>query len=160
LTTDTIGTTAATTNGFSTAAIGYPITASASGALQTIGINLSTPPTCNIALAIYSDNSGTPNVLLGYSASSAAVNGWNDLSVIGVPIFIGVTYWLVMETDDITSAYFILESATGMDSYKLGTSFGTFPNPYAASGSFNRGIMNMRMSYSLPPAYDSVLIAM
>jgi hypothetical protein len=148
LTTDTTG---GTNGSFGNENTGYvwanQITASASGTLTTIGLNVSTAAG-HICVAIYADSGNKPTgSALGSSASVSAVSGWNDLNVSGsVSIVQNTKYWLVWQCD--SSSLIPYAAATGSpETYALveGT-YGNWP-----SGTWSVGtsqIANLRMTYS------------
>jgi hypothetical protein len=121
------------------------ITASASGTLQTIGINLYAAAG-NIRLAIYDDDGGgNANNRLGQSASTPAQMGQNDLSVPGVSIVQGQNYHLDWQVDSNTTS--IYYSTTGLAKYKA-QAYGDFPNPMGSMSNNTNHMWNMRMTYA------------
>jgi hypothetical protein len=142
---DEIGSTANTGGATINPMRGFPITASASGTLTTIGIYLNAGTTGNLRVGIYSTYSAnTFSGLLGQSASTPAAAGWNDLSVTGVTITASATYFLVVESD--TSGLQSYYAASGTFYYCAYT-FGAFSDPTPTLTS-NTGVThNMRIVY-------------
>jgi hypothetical protein len=88
----------------------YNITASSSGILQSVGINLyATGGSSYLSMALFADSgSGSPAGLLANSGIMNTTTGWNDLSMspTNVGIVSGNTYWIAFETDTpVLSAY-------------------------------------------------------
>ena len=117
------------------------ITASASGTLSSIGVNVEAP-TGNIIVGIYSTYSGsTLSGLLGQSASTAvASTGWIDPTVSGVTIVSGTTYYIAWEGSGYLSFYYV---GSGSE-YQSAYSYGTLPSSIAM-GSTNTETINMRI---------------
>lgn len=144
-TTDTIGDTT-TTSGNTIAGdlLGFPITASASGALVSIGLNVYTAAE-NLRVGIYSTYSSRKfSGLLGQSASTASVSGWNDLPVTGVTITSGTTYYLVVQAS--SGDLFPYSSETTGTQYYRAFSYAAFPSTTSTLSS-NSATKNMRMTY-------------
>jgi hypothetical protein len=124
-----------------------PITASASGTLQTIGVNVASGGTGHIRVAIYNDNSNTPNNLLCESGSTAlSGTGWIDVDVSSCSLSIttSTNYWLALQSDTVSDRFYIsAESA-----YQTAQSYGAFPNPFGGTTAGSRP--NMRMTYEIP----------
>jgi hypothetical protein len=119
------------------------LTASASGTLQTVGINLYAAAG-NIRLAIYDDDgSGNANNRLGQSASTPAVVGWQDLAISGVNIVQGQNYHLEWQVDNNTTA--IYYGTTGLAKYKS-QAYGDFPHPMGSMTNYANHMWNMRMT--------------
>jgi hypothetical protein len=87
----------------------------------------------NAKIAIYADNDGKPDALLGYNnAGQACSVGWNTLTISLTSVTKDASYWLAnnVDTGGVVSYY----SATRAYHYKVATYSGfTFPNP-AGSG--------------------------
>ena len=151
-TTDTIGSTSGTTNG-PNVLFGYAITASASGSLSSIGVNVKTTASGNVRLGIYSTLTGTPTFtgLLGQSASVSAPTGWVDAAVIGVTIVQGITYYLAVVSDENTIFY--ANASAGTEYYK-GITYGSLPDPTPTLTS-DTTTANMRMTYSSAQALSA-----
>jgi len=149
-TTDTIGSTSSQlTMGLGTMRV-CAITASASGILSTIGINVQTTSSGHIALAIYTaytgGGTGTLSGKIGYTANTSIVAGWNDLAVIGSPNIVAAhTYYIGYESDDGTTAKFYL-AYSGAE-YIFIETYNTFPDPTTAYNT-DGATWNMRMTYT------------
>ena len=150
MTTDTIGSASYATTETANYQRYYPLTASASGTLTTVGVNIGTP-SGNIRVGIYTTyNAGTGifSGLLGQSASTAAAAGWNDLSVGGgISIVQGNTYYLVVEPSDGTTNTFEAV-ASGTFYYYTSGSYAAFTDPSGASTIGSGETVNMRIIYS------------
>ena len=84
-----------------------PITASGSGTLQNVGINVSTP-SGTFTMGLWSDSAGAPNNLLGNSPVVSMSSGWNNEIIPGsVSITLGTTYWIGIDTSDAAAAIFV-----------------------------------------------------
>lgn len=148
--TDTIGGTATHSASWQGAVDAYPITASASGSLVSIGMNLfSVNAGSNLRLAIYTDSSGQPGTLLGQSADTVGVGGqWNDLSVTGVSIVANTPYWLAFQAQNGQLEPWRDASSTTI--WQFSQAYGSFP---ASGSSFTnnsgQNVQNLRMTYNL-----------
>jgi hypothetical protein len=122
-----------------------PITSSASGTLQTIGVNVYTnPPTGYIRVAIYDNAGGVAGNLLCESGSIAlSGTGWNDVNVSSCSLSIttSTNYWLALQSS-ISSDRFYFSSGSARQTVQ---SYGPFPNPFGGSNAGSRP--NMRMTY-------------
>jgi len=142
-TVDTIGDTSGYGASYSTYTLWFPILASASGTLQTVGVNIKAPWK-NIGVAIYSNNSGKPYNNLGNSSNVTAVIDWNDITIPGsISIVTGTYYWLGFQAS--TTNVSIYVASAGYSHYQS-TTYGTWVNP-AASTYMSSTIYNMRMTY-------------
>ena len=144
-TTDTIGTTAN-----NDAAYGYievdAITASASGTLSSIGVDVQTSAG-NIRASIYSTYSSSKcSGLLNQSASVATASGWVDLSVKGVTITQGTTYYIAFQTS--SSSCKTYYATSGGASYYATMTYGSFVDPSATLTSNGAVADNMRINYN------------
>jgi hypothetical protein len=119
------------------------ITADNSGTLTHLGINVYTAAG-NIMMAIYTDNSDSPGSLLGYTASTPCVEGWNDLELLTpVAVTSGTVYWLGFENDASMSSY---RMSSGTHRYQS-QAYGSFPETASTTGS-NAITHNMRITYT------------
>ena len=86
-----------------------------SGTLKSIRVYLN-GGSGNVKVALYSDNSGSPNALL-VSGSGACAPGWNTISVSDYSIILGTYYWIghITDCDYIQSKY-----GGGTSKYKSG----------------------------------------
>jgi hypothetical protein len=125
-----------------------PVTASASGTLTSVGVYL-TSHAGNVRVAIYSsiDSSHRLTGLLGQSSSVEAVEGWNDLSISGVTIASGTTYWIAFLLDN--SAVHVYYGGSAGSSYQTSMTYGRFVGPSVAQSLFaSNFIWYMRMTYN------------
>jgi len=127
--------------------IGYPVTATASGTLASVGINV---PNAigNLRVAIYSTYSGGVfSGLLGQSNSISAIAGWNNLSIPGnVAITQGVTYYICVQSDSNPGYYYALSGTQ----YYIYQAFGVFTDPSSAV-SETTSTANMQIIYAPLP---------
>jgi hypothetical protein len=85
----------------------------------------------NARVAVYTDNAGSPDVLVVESADEACAGGaWHDF---GVPdtAFEAGTYWLCFQVT--VSAMCKYDAATGGEKYRTYT-YGAYPNPFGTVG--------------------------
>ncbi len=156
--TDTIGDTSSSQSGEQNWAQAVPITASASGTLQTVGVNIQTAAG-NLRVAIYADSSGAPGALLGQSSSVAAVTGWNDVSVTSVTITASTKYWVAVNCDSASLSVYVKFGQPPQSLAYRAWSYGAFPNPFG-SPTYTSQTYNMRITYSTgPPASDFTITA-
>jgi hypothetical protein len=147
LTTDTIGditATASSGNYFR----GYAITPSASGVLTSVGVNFQTA-SGNVRVGIYSTVTGTPTFsgLLGQSASTAIVTGWNDLAIPGgVSLVAGTTYYICFNIDNNTAVFY--RSTSGNRWIINPLTYAAFVDPTATLTFQASSIANMRIIYT------------
>jgi hypothetical protein len=144
LTVDTIGDASGQNADFISNLWVSPIIASASGVLQTIGVNMQTAGG-NIRLKLYADSGGVPGTLLCETNSTACAVGWNDIAPTTLPSIVATTkYWLGVETDNVNPAYYY--AGTSGD-YYIAHTYGAGPSPYG-SGTSIAVTLNMRMTYT------------
>jgi len=121
----------------------FPIVASKSGTLDTIGVNFYASGG-NARVAIYSNGAGKPASLLAESAAAAiTAAGWKDFAIPGsVEIVAGTTYWLAIQFDANRTMYYIAASR----SYYAKT-YGAFDASWSASSTQDSTArFNMRMT--------------
>ncbi len=127
----------------------WPITASSSGTLQSVGVNVSTAA-ADLEVGIYSDSSGTPGAWLGNSTAHAMQTGWNDLNIPqSVAISEGNVYWLVLQGSDYGSfrTYRSPGGSTWL-CFNTSVSFQTWQKPTWRGDCGENSGANMRMTYS------------
>jgi len=150
VTTDTIGGTTATYDYFG-AQQAHSITASASGILTTLGMNIDSA-SGNIRLAIYSNGAGKPANLLGESSSTIATAGWNDLTIPGgVSIVASTTYWIAYQQDTGACKIYRQNGETGIPRRYYSHSYGAFDSTWQADDGDTSNTLNMRMTYTPAP---------
>ena len=141
--TDTIGGTSNTASNLTGIVFAYQITASNSGTLNSVGLNVF-HQSGYVSTAIYTDSSGVPGTLIGQSASSFSLNGWNDLALAGT-IVAGHQYWLAFQCNSSGLEPYLSSSSGSVYQYSQAyTYFQTSPSWNA----FTKNIANMRMKYS------------
>ena len=127
--------------------MGAPITASASGSLTSIGVNIKVATSSpHIRLGLYSTLTGTPTFsgMMCQSNSTVAVVGWNDLAVSGCSVSVGVMYYPVIQADSSGLNMWLSNSNTTY--YVAFGSYGSFPDPTGTLSSFT-DTANMRITY-------------
>jgi hypothetical protein len=129
------------------------ITAGYWGTITKVGVNVATPAG-NIMTAIYADSSGNPGDLLAYSNSTAAVSGWNDLTLnTPVAVTAGTTYWLAFNNDnDNVDTY---RDPNGAHVY-IEQTYGSFPNPFGAPTGTRPFTQHMRVTYASTPPPEPI----
>jgi hypothetical protein len=130
-TTDTIGGTAAQAGNQTGLIVWEPITASHSGALNTIGINIPMGFVAgHVVLAIYAASGGPPGTPTGTplatTTSTLVVAGWMDLATTAFNIVAGTPYFL--DQFDNTSGVVNLDSS-GTEYYQAQAMYGTWAAP-------------------------------
>lgn len=75
--------------------IAVSFTASTNCTLTTLSCK-SSSSTGQIAMGIYSDNSGVPGTLLAQTPGNTPVTGWNSITITPLSIVSGVQYWLAV----------------------------------------------------------------
>lgn len=121
-----------------------PITASASGALVSVGINHYTA-SGNCIMAIYDDDSNQPKNLLGQSGEISCLAGWQDFPITGVDIVEGLQYWLAEEQS--TVAETCIYNIHDYRCYQVLT-YGSVPDPFSPTGCDSNVQFNGRMIYN------------
>jgi hypothetical protein len=147
-TTDEIGSTDNSSAGFDGYIYWFPINASASGYLKSIGVNFLSPGAdSSFRVAIYNDTLGVPDTLLNESVSQLTAAGWVDLSVTGVTINVGITYWLAFQVNSSEPDIYLNDSGTF---YNISYSYDVFPLSLPGGSIIGENItINMRMTYLL-----------
>jgi hypothetical protein len=109
-----------------------------------VGLNVASGAAGNVDVALYSDSSNLPNLLLASSSSVSLANGWNDVSL-SIPYYVtsGTHYWLSFGAN--SGGWSIYHGSSGLEYYQSYT-FGSFPT--AASGLTSYAhIENTRATY-------------
>lgn len=114
------------------------ITAASSMTVTTLSCNCETEEG-SVTLALYSDNSNSPNVRLGYTLSTAVVAGNNNVDMISsVAITDTVSYWVSVQT---TASYLQTKLGQPDDTLKYRVfTYGTPPNPFGTSSGSTSGV--------------------
>jgi hypothetical protein len=151
--TDTIGDNSSSAYTYTGGGSAFPMTASSSGTLNTIGINVNYDSGGNaIRLAIYHNAGTKPDTLLCESGSTLVnETGWNDLDVSSCALSISAstTYWLAVQQSSNNVQFYYLTS--GSRSYENSHAYGSFCTQWGCgSGSTeDSGLtVNMRMDYT------------
>ncbi|MHB8514311.1 MAG: glycoside hydrolase 5 family protein [Dehalococcoidia bacterium] len=77
-----------------------------SGSINSLSVYVgSTTGTARIRLALYSDVSGMPGLLLAQTGAASAHLGWNTLPTTATPAVSVGAYWIVAQTDDPGTVY-------------------------------------------------------
>lgn len=147
-TTDTVGDTSSSGSEGETEA--SPIIASASGTLDSVGVNIYSCAGGNPQMAIYADSgSNVPTTRLGLSSPFACSVGWMDFPITGVDIIEGTKYWVAFASYS-GNIYYKLSAIKRW----LGDDY-TLPNPFDTVYSDTILIWNVRMTYtSCSPDYQ------
>ena len=129
-----------------------PITARASGVLATVGVDVQeNASNGKVILAMYSAydvGTGTASGLLGQSAATTEVAGWNDLTIGSNPAVVsGTTYFLgfVQQCGTATVYY-----GSGVTSYNSGAAYGAWTDPFTPGDFVSSATTTiyMRMTYN------------
>lgn len=126
----------------------FNITVGYTGVITKVGVNVATPAG-NIMTALYADAGGSPGALLAYSNSTAAVLGWNDLTL-NTPVSVtgGTTYWLGFNNDDNNLDTYRDPNGTH---YYVSATFGSFPDPFGTPAGTRPFTQHMRVTYASTP---------
>lgn len=134
-----------------------PITISASGSVQTIGVNWAGTTAGSVRVALYSAGVNKPGSLLTQSADTAMTGstGWQDISVTSYSVTAG-SFWLAIQLTAPRQAYW----ASGTRSY-YSKSYGAFDAAWSSSSASDSYFQwNMRITYSTgPPPSDFTITA-
>jgi hypothetical protein len=132
-----------------------PLTASASGTLQTLNVNVNAVSgTKQITLALYTTYSG--GKCSGLIATGTAVMdvGWNYISVTSTSITQGVTYYIAVAIADAGTKIYYL-SGSGQRYYRSGFTFSD-PTGSLSDGGGNCFIMGITYQTTAPGYGQSV----
>ena len=136
--------------------VGYPITASASGTLSTLGFRaVSVTGSPHLNLALYSTyNSSKFSGLKCSTGSQIPVNGWNDWSCSGGTITATTTYYISYDGDSTNEGHYY---AAGGTQYYVALAFASFPPDPSATLSSNSYTITLRMTYSSAVANSATI---
>lgn len=149
-TTDSTGGTAASGLPGGGYAYAFPVTITASGAIQSIGVNWAGTQTGEVRVALYSAGSGKPANLLIQSASMSMSTGagWQDISVSGYSVTPG-SYWIAIQISTGKSIYY----GSGLRSY-YARSYGSFDSSWSTGSSQDAFVQwNLRVTYAAGPDF-------
>jgi hypothetical protein len=146
MTTNTVGSTAFTQSALAGYVLVMKITASASGSLTSVGLNIQ-GAAGNLRVAIYSTDGSTISGLLGQSSSVAMVNGWNDLPITGVTITASTVYYIAFQVDSASANIYQNQGGPETRYYATAT-YGSFPDPTGSVTGDTARNYNMRMIYA------------
>lgn len=110
--------------------------ASATGTVSSVSVNVATIDTTNKAysLAVYADNNSAPTTLLGSATGTLVANSWNTLPV-SAPITIGSSYWLCYNSNSTKSTMNNMKYASGtVPAIYKDQSYGTWPSTFGTVG--------------------------
>jgi hypothetical protein len=131
---------------------GYAISPSVSGTLQSVGLNVKTAAG-NIRVAIYSTYSSSEfSGLLGQSTSTVAATGWNDLSITGVFLTGGSTYYICFQQSAPNDGSFLFYTNTSGTKYSVSYTYGSFPGTTGTLTTISQ-TANMRITYGQIEGY-------
>ena len=148
-TTDTVGNTSLNDSGNNGEVIWVHITASKSGALASVGLDVQGTGGNNLRLAIYDSSSN----LLGQSADVAAVANWNDLAITGVSLVNGSQYKLAFQVSGSGNHQYYYNNTPTVSSWRTAQAYGAFPSTVPAESGTAKGLYNMRMTYAQTIGY-------
>ena len=76
----------------------FQTTAAATGSVAKLTVYVDTGSTAtSLTAGLYADNAGHPGALLGQGTLNAPTAGaWNDVSLPGVPVMAGTSYWIAL----------------------------------------------------------------
>src|SRR5438105_2807084 len=134
---DTIGDTGTDGSAWDAFVRVWQITASATGNLSSVGIDIQNAGSGNVRTAIYTDSAGAAGTLLGASADTVPSTGWNDLSVTGVSIVAGTPYWIGFQAANNT-LHVYKTVATVASLYYFSQAYGAFPTTPAWTNQTNQ----------------------
>ncbi len=85
----------------------FQTTAAATGSVANLSVYVDTPSKATALVAgLYADKSGHPGALLGQGMLNAPTAGaWNAVSMTGVPVTAGTTYWIALLSPNGTLAF-------------------------------------------------------
>jgi len=135
----------------------FLITITASGTVQSIGVNWADVQAGNVAVALYSAGSGKPANLLTQSSSTAmsTTTGWQDVPVSSSYSVTPGSYWVALALSAGRSVFF----SGGSRAYYV-KSFGAFDSTWAGTGADQLYQVNMRVTYQTgPPPSDFTITA-
>ena len=93
----------------------FPYVAINSGTANTLEVYVDSSSTAaNVSIGLYSDNNGNPGTLLESGTETTVTPGWNAISVSGVSVTAGTTYWLAILSTSGTLA-FLDDRASGLN---------------------------------------------
>jgi hypothetical protein len=144
--TDTIGSTATTNLNFCGDYIaGFDISASASGTLSSLGINIYSTNGKQIKLGLYSGSCSSNGSLIASTGLTASTTGWNDLSVSGGSVSQGLYCIAVEDGGGAVVTYY--NSGTGTMCHPS-SSYPSLPSTFPSGGCESWTTIHMRMTYS------------
>jgi hypothetical protein len=96
------------------------------GMVYKLHVYVSSVPTpgANIRMALYTNSSGVPQLLVGQSSSQAAVQGWNSLDIPATVLVSGI-YWVSLVSDSAINLSYDTGATNDEQDGFLG--FGAFP---------------------------------
>jgi len=108
-------------------------TASMSGTMMYITCNVAQPG--QLIVGLYTDDGGTPGVLVAQSASQSVTTGWNPIpGFSGLALSAG-TYWLAFETNG--GAALLFDGGPSGEEYQATVAYGTLPSTFPAGTASN-----------------------
>lgn len=87
----------------------------------------------NLRVGIYSDSGGAPNALLAESASTAAVAGWQQITLTApATLAEGAAFWIVTLCDNngLSISQELFAAGGSELNYYAGFAYGALPNPF------------------------------
>lgn len=111
-------------------------TASASGTVSSLSVNVATIDTTNktYSLAVYADSNSSPTTLLGSATGTLLANSWNTLPV-SAPITVGNSYWLCYNSNSTKATMNNMKYASGtVPAIYKDQTYGTWPSTFGTVG--------------------------
>ncbi len=152
--TETIGGTAFNGNGSPGYVVASPVTVSAGGSVQSLGIDWAGTQGGNVILGLYSTAGTKPGTILTQTPSTAMSTsvGWQDISVSSAyTVTTGTTYWIAFMFSSTKGYYY----NSGSRSY-YAKAYGTLDSTWSTSSTQDSvATANLRITYSSgPPPID------
>jgi hypothetical protein len=117
--------------------VGTKFTAVASGNMTVFKIVGSASG--NVKVGLYTDNAGSPNVLLNSTGSAAIVSGVNSIDFPSTAIVSGTVYWLVANSD--TNNIIGATNGVGTGFYMSLAWASAFPNPLTGTTPYSATVL-------------------
>lgn len=116
------------------------------GTITNIAWYTTTVGTANTTCALYSDNAGSPNVLLAQSNAQNSVNGWNEYALT-VPYLAAIgTYWLAYHPNG--AVFYFAAGVTNQHAYKQPIVAPNLPDPFAKNGFVGDNEVSIHADYT------------
>ena len=115
------------------------IEATATGDVAYLSCDLENA-TGNVIMALYADDSGTPDALLGKTLETACVAGINKIALLSpVSIVNGVIYWIAFQNSASNNVKLTFGTPAGTSSYATNTPVMVIQDPFPSGALLSRG---------------------